>query len=148
MRVPILLAGIVFVLATLSQAQVMTPTPTVGPTPTIIPPSPTPVTMPPVPPIRVESLTFSSSNPTILSGQTVQLIVTGHMTNGATMPNVPVMWHTSNPLVAGMAPNGIVTGGQAGSAQITATFAGITATTTVMVSATPTPMVSPTPSRR
>lgn len=119
MKVAVLIASILALAGTVSAQS-----------PTMIPPSPTSLQTPAL--VLPQSITLAPQNPSISSGQSVQLTATLVFSNGSTV-STPMIWNTSNQRVAVVQASGMVTGRRAGSAQITASFSDITATTTVTV---------------
>jgi uncharacterized protein YjdB len=70
---------------------------------------------------------------TVYAGTTASLTATAVDANGAVLPNVPVAWSSSNPGVATIDANGVLTAVAVGSTQVTATGGASSATATVRV---------------
>lgn len=84
-----------------------------------------------VPPIA--TITLSPSSPTIDPGQSVQLAAVTRAANGETLSGRPIAWTTSNEQVAFVSSTGLVVGARPGTAVITASAEGISATIIVTV---------------
>ena len=84
-----------------------------------------------VPPIA--TITLSPSSPTIDPGQSVQLAAVARAANGETLSGRPMTWTTSNEQVAFVSSTGLVVGVRPGTAVISATAEGISATIIVTV---------------
>ena len=82
---------------------------------------------------------------TVFQGLTLQLSATTRDANGAILNNRPVNWTTSNPAIATVGSNGLVTGVGLGGAQITAESEGVTSSVQVTVSPRPVATVELTP---
>lgn len=81
---------------------------------------------------------ISPSNATLEQGVSFQAVATAHDTVNATVSDVVMEWHSSNPTIATVASDGVVTGvAPGGPVTITATANGRTATMTVTVTARP-----------
>ncbi len=95
-----------------------------------------------VTPATLSNLTLSPTSVTIAKGTTQQFTVTAVFTDGSTQ-NVTgqATWTTSNGAVAGVNANGLATGNAAGSAQISATYQGFTAST-MSFTVTPATLIS------
>src|SRR5678815_3844724 len=78
-------------------------------------------------PIEVASLTLSETSATLVPGSTVSLAATPRDAAGAAV-SVAVTWNSSDITKASVSSAGVVTGVAAGSASITATSGGKTAT--------------------
>ena len=87
-----------------------------------------------VTPAPVASLTISPASFSIAIGGTQTLTITARDAAGNLLPGRPVTLSTSNVAVAGVNPNGLVSGNSAGTATITATSGEATATAQVTVS--------------
>ncbi len=88
----------------------------------------------PVAPDVAPTVTISSSGGSSLaSGGTLQLTASATNRRGAVVSNPPVSWSSSTPTVAAVSSGGAVTGAVAGSATITATYDGVTASFGVTV---------------
>ncbi|MFI5244832.1 MAG: Ig-like domain-containing protein, partial [Gemmatimonadales bacterium] len=84
------------------------------------------------------SITFSRDTATIaLPGGSTQLIATVRDSSGKLIPNPPVAWQSSAPLIATVNSTGLVTGIAVGSAAITATIDAQAALATITVTLTP-----------
>src|SRR5438034_1080199 len=86
-------------------------------------------------PVSVASVTVSPATASVQAGQRVQLTANPKDANGNPLTGRTVTWSSSNPTVATVDPNGLVTGVTAGSATITATSEGQSGTATVTISA-------------
>jgi hypothetical protein len=85
-------------------------------------------------PIPVASVTVSPASPTITVGNTTQLTATTFDANGNTLSGRAIAWSSSNPAVASVSGNGLVTGLVAGGpVTITATSEGKNGTAAVTV---------------
>lgn len=84
-----------------------------------------------VPPIA--TITLSPSSPTIDPGQSVQLAAVARAANGETLSGRPITWTTSNEQAAFVSSTGLVVGVRPGTAVISATAEGISATIIVTV---------------
>ena len=95
-----------------------------------------------VTPATLSSLTLSPTSVTIAKGTKRQFTVTAVFSDGS-MQNVTgqATWTTSNGAVAGVDANGLATGNAVGSAQVTATYQGFTAST-MSFTVTPATLVS------
>jgi uncharacterized protein YjdB len=95
--------------------------------------------------VPVASIRVSPSATTLLPGQTGQLQAETLDDKGNVLPGRQVLWFTSNAPVATVAPNGTVTAVSAGSATITATSEGRSATASVAVTLPRQPTVAVSP---
>ncbi len=84
-------------------------------------------------PAPVSTISISPAAPTIREGATLQLTATTRAANGAVLTGRPVTWGTSNAGKVAVSSTGVVTGVADGSATITATSEGKSASTTVSV---------------
>jgi len=91
----------------------------------------------------VQKVVVTPAADTILVGETTQLTAEPQDANGNPLPNRPVTWATSDPTVATVDGNGLVTGVGAGVATITATSEGVPGTSTITVEAAPPPPPPP-----
>src|SRR5438132_13339816 len=94
--------------------------------------------------VPVSSVTVSPASATVQVGLTVQLTATPKDANGNPLTGRAVTWSSSNTSVAGVDGNGLVTGGTAGSATITATSEAQSGTSRLTVSDVPAPASAPT----
>jgi uncharacterized protein YjdB len=78
-------------------------------------------------------LTLIPSATTIVAGGKVQLHFTARDQNGLGTTPSRIIWATSDPRVAAVAPDGLVTGLATGTSQITALWGGVNAQSTVTV---------------
>src|SRR5438445_521012 len=92
----------------------------------------------------VASVSVAPPSVAVPVGQTVQLTATPKDANGTALAGRTVTWSSSNTSVAGVDGNGLVTGGTAGSATITATSEGQSGTSSITVSNVPVPVSSVT----
>jgi uncharacterized protein YjdB len=97
------------------------------------------------------SITITPANSAIANGTSKQLIATGNFSDGTTQDLTAfVTWASSAPSLAAISnaagSQGLVTGGGAGSATISATLAGVSGTTTITVTAAVLTSISVTPS--
>ena len=83
--------------------------------------------------VNAASIGIQSSGSLLLVGTTMPLKADVLAADDAVLPNVPVTWSTSNPAVATVDANGVVTGVGQGLATITATGGGASGTTPVHV---------------
>jgi len=94
---------------------------------------------PPAPPgldtAAVASVTVSPPSASVQVGQTAQLTATPKQASGAPLGGRVVTWSTSDSTVARVSATGLVTGGAAGSATVTATSEGKTGTSAITVPA-------------
>ena len=95
--------------------------------------------------IPVASVTVSPASASVPSGQTVQLTATVKDANGNTLSGRVVTWTSSNTSVATVSGSGLVTGGVAGSATITATSEGQSGTSAITVTSVPVASVTVSP---
>jgi serine/threonine-protein kinase len=102
----------------------------------------------PAAPAAVASVGVSPSSPTLSVGQDVRLQATPLDAAGTALANRAATWSTSDESVAAVSAAGLVTGGRAGSAEITVTIGGRSATAAVRVTAIPVASVRITPSSR
>lgn len=80
------------------------------------------------------SIVINPVSPVIAAGTTQQFTVTGNFNDGTTADlTASVRWQTSNYLVATISASGLATGAGPGTATISATFSGLTATATLTV---------------
>ena len=97
------------------------------------------VTAGPPPPPVVTTVTVAPASASIAAGATVPLQATVKDQNGAVMTGQTVTWSTNNAAAGTVNSSGVVTGVAAGSATITATSSGKTATSSITVTAAPPP---------
>src|SRR6185295_2940954 len=95
--------------------------------------------------VSVASVTVSPATASVVAGQTVQLTATPKDANGTALTGRVVTWSSSNTAVASVNASGLVTGGAAGSATITATSEGKTGTAAITVTIVPVASVTVTP---
>lgn|ERR1041385_3793119 len=95
--------------------------------------------------VPVASVSVSPTSASLQTGQTIQLAATPKDASGNPLSGRVVTWATSNASVATVSANGLVTGGAAGSATITATSEGKSATSAITVTSVPVATVSVTP---
>src|SRR5579862_4729874 len=95
--------------------------------------------------VPVSKIVITPSNPSVIVGQTTQLVATPEDSIGDPLAGRVVTWASSDTSTATIAPSGIVTGKKAGSVTITATSEGVSATTPLTVGAVPTNAVSISP---
>ena len=81
----------------------------------------------------IASLTLTPASTTVEAGQGVQLAVTARSSSGELLNNRVITWSSSNEQVAFVSSTGLVVGTRAGTAVITATSEGVSATTFVTV---------------
>lgn len=81
------------------------------------------------------SLAITPANPVLVQGATQQLTASGTFSDGSTQ-NVTslVTWNSSQPTIASVGTGGLVTGQNAGSASISATYNSVSTSTTATVS--------------
>ncbi|HEU5154517.1 MAG TPA: Ig-like domain-containing protein [Gemmatimonadales bacterium] len=91
------------------------------------------VTPPPVGPAAVAAIELRGTNGPIAPGRTLQLAALIKDDAGKELTGRPLAWTSSDPSVAEVAPSGAVTARKPGSAMITATSEGKSATATVTV---------------
>jgi hypothetical protein len=98
---------------------------------------------------RLTSITVSPSNPVVVKGTNVQLLVTAVFSDGMAVPSWTVVtWSTSNPAVAAVSSNGLVTTGAEGVAIITAVDNGhpeLSSSSAITVTKTPLLSIAITP---
>jgi uncharacterized protein YjdB len=97
--------------------------------------------------VPVASVQVAPASASIGVGQTVQLAATPKDSAGSALTGRAVTWTSSAPTVASVSASGLVTGGAAGTATITAMSEGRTGSATVTVALVPvaTVVVSPAP---
>src|SRR6185436_992107 len=95
--------------------------------------------------VPVASVSVSPATATLTVGQTAQLTATPKDANGNPLTGRTVTWSTSNAAVAAVSGNGLVTGGAAGTATITASSEGQNGTAAMTVSVVPVASVSVSP---
>src|SRR5205823_232592 len=95
--------------------------------------------------VPVASVSVSPASASLQTGQTVQLTATPKDASGNPLSGRAVSWTTSNATVATVSSSGLVTGGAAGSATITATSEGQTGTSAITVTSVPVASVSVSP---
>jgi uncharacterized protein YjdB len=83
--------------------------------------------------LKPARLTLVPSATTIVAGGKVQLHFTASDENGSATTPSRIIWATSDPRVASVAPDGLVTGLANGTSQITALWGGVLAQSTVTV---------------
>ena len=98
-----------------------------------------------VPPVPVASVTVTPSTATLASGATLQLTATPKDANGNPLTGRTITWSSSNTTVASVSSSGLVTGGAAGSATITATSEGQSGTASITVANLPVASVTVSP---
>lgn len=86
-------------------------------------------------PIPVATVTVTPASSSISVGQTVQLTAATRDANGNSLTGRTVTWSTSNSSIATVSSTGLVSGGSAGTATITATSEGRNGTAQVTVTA-------------
>ncbi|HEY3220376.1 MAG TPA: Ig-like domain-containing protein [Gemmatimonadales bacterium] len=94
-------------------------------------------------PVALVSVSPASAN--VIVGQTAQLTATPKDANGNPLSGRTVTWATSNPAVASVSGNGLVTGGATGTATITASSEGQNGTAAITVTLAPVASVSVSP---
>src|ERR1039457_5157515 len=99
--------------------------------------------------VTLTTITIAPSSPTISKGTSVQLSATGNYINGTQKPlTASAAWPPSQPAIATVSNQGNVTGVSGGGAQMSASYEGVTGSTSVTVG--PAALlgiaVSPTPS--
>jgi len=87
--------------------------------------------------VPVAKVVIAPKNPTVIVGQTTQLVATPEDSVGNMLTGRPVTWSSSNSAISTVDANGFVTGVKAGSVTITATSEGVSATTTLTVQPVP-----------
>jgi len=86
----------------------------------------------------LESITVQPGSVTLNAGESSQLTVTVHLSDGTTRDvTAQAAYSSANPGVAAVTNNGQITGVSAGTANVTATFSGKSATVSVTVTAPP-----------
>jgi uncharacterized protein YjdB len=95
--------------------------------------------------VPVASIRISPASTTLITGQSAQLQAETLDANNNVLPGRQVMWFTNNASVATVSPNGTVAAMSAGSATITATSEGKTATASVSVTLPRQPTVAVSP---
>ena len=84
-------------------------------------------------------LVVAPSAATLRGGAKLQLHLSAHDETGQTARPSGVVWTTSNGRIAAVAQDGVVTGGDPGSAQITAWWSGVHGTSSLTVTIDPGP---------
>ncbi|MCC6771571.1 MAG: Ig-like domain-containing protein [Gemmatimonadaceae bacterium] len=92
-------------------------------------------TVPPPPSVDVASVELSSGSHTLNVGERVTITAVARTTGGAVVTTRPVSWSTSAPTVAQVGSDGTVTAVGRGTASITATVQGRSATVLITVDA-------------
>jgi uncharacterized protein YjdB len=87
--------------------------------------------------VPVAKVVIAPSNPSVIAGETTQLVATPEDSLGNPLNGRVIMWASSDTTTASIKQNGIVTGKKAGSVTITATCEGVSATTTLTVQPVP-----------
>jgi len=95
--------------------------------------------------VPVASVSVSPASANVSVGQTAQLTATTKDANGNPLSGRTVTWATSNAAVASVSGNGLVTGGAAGTATITASSEGQNGTAAITVTLVPVASVSVSP---
>jgi uncharacterized protein YjdB/alpha-tubulin suppressor-like RCC1 family protein len=95
--------------------------------------------------VPVASVSVTSGSTNLFPGQTTQLTATARDSAGGALAGRVVTWSTSNAAVTVVTANGVVTALAAGSATITATVEGLSASATIAVSVVPVASVTVTP---
>lgn len=84
--------------------------------------------------VTLTTITIAPSSPTISKGTSVQLSATGNYSNGTQKPlTASAAWQTSQPAIATVSNQGNVTGVSGGAAQVSASYEGVTGSTSVTV---------------
>ncbi|MDR6879807.1 hypothetical protein [Bacillus sp. 3255] len=78
-------------------------------------------------------LTLDAPSYRLVKGDTHTAVTTAVYSDGSTLPLIGAAFSSSNPLVAAVTPDGKITALMAGTAEITAQYEGLTATSTVTV---------------
>ncbi len=100
---------------------------------------------PPPPPPTLQSITVTPANQTIDVGATEQYTAIGHYSDGSTLNLTnQATWSTTDNTVAPIGAQGLATGVAAGSVTISATYSGVTGSTTLTVVTPPPPPPPPT----
>src|SRR6266496_1720827 len=95
--------------------------------------------------VPVASVSVSPASAHVIVGQTAQLTATPKDANGNPLSGRTVTWSTSNAAVAAVSGSGLVTGGAAGTATITASSEGQNGTAAITVTVVPVASVSVSP---
>jgi uncharacterized protein YjdB len=95
--------------------------------------------------VPVASVAVSPASANVIVDQSVQLTATPKDASGNPLSGRTVTWATSNAAVASVSGNGLVTGGSAGTATITASSEGRSGTATITVTPVPVASVSVSP---
>src|SRR2546426_3126 len=93
-------------------------------------------------PVAVASVAVSPASAALQVGQTVQLAATPQDTSGNPLAGRAIGWSSSNPAVAPVNASGLVTGGAAGAATITATSEGKSGGSAITVNPVAVPVAS------
>jgi uncharacterized protein YjdB len=88
-------------------------------------------------PANVAVVTLTPAAPDVIKGQTLALTAAAHTPHGIAVTGRPVVWATSNPSVAAISDQGVVTGVGYGTATLTATIEGVSGTTVATVKSGP-----------
>ncbi len=84
-------------------------------------------------PAAISALSLTPATSSIASGSTIQFTAHATDADGNTLTGRTVGWSSSDPRIAAVTTSGLVTGGVAGTARITATSEGKTATATIVI---------------
>lgn len=103
------------------------------------------LTVIPVPPIPVASVSVSPTAPSLQVGSTVQLTAVTRDAGGNVLSGRAISWTSSNNAIASVNSNGLVSAVSAGSASVIASSEGQTATSSVTVTAIPVASVTVSP---
>lgn len=93
------------------------------------------------------SLAITPANPVLVQGATQQLTATGTFSDGSTQNLTSlVTWNSSQPTIAGVGSGGLLTGQNAGTSSISATYGSVNTSTTATVSTASLVSISVSPS--
>src|SRR5437867_2682276 len=95
--------------------------------------------------VPVASVSVSPASANVIVGQTAQLAATPKDANGNPLTGRTVTWSTSNAAVAAVSGSGLVTGGAAGTATITASSEGQNGSAAITVTVVPVASVTVSP---
>lgn len=103
------------------------------------------LTVMPVPPVPVASVSVSPTSPSLQVGGTVQLTAVTRDANGSLLSGRAITWTSTNTAIVTVNSSGVVSAVSAGTAGVIASSEGQTATSSITVTAIPVASVTVTP---